>query len=253
MKKEIARLIGVFVLIVGIIDVYNITISVIYSPSSVSINIIGEIVISWIALYGGYETIKLKFIGGKLLLVFFSYQVVQTSVLILFAIFTVALGPSYNLSFKPYAPQLILLNTSVIAFYIVALIFLLKKDTSSYFQTEQNHHHIEVLGKILSLITPGLGRALVGNHWVGIILFDMYFLLFTGLHIFTVSQGSDLTIAGKVVASSTFWNSFFDFLVKLLIWISFFRIDWIFVKNAAKIQEDISQPTERTSSLQNSG
>jgi hypothetical protein len=219
---------GIFALIAGAAIFYSTISAAIYSPTSLSFSTIKDIVLLWIAIYGGYQTIKLRFIGQKLLLVFYSYQIIPAVIFIFKIAWAIATGSINKLWLDPSWQRSFIITTSYFLFCISSLILLLRKNISGNFQPENNFHHMETVGKILSLVAPGLGRALVGSNWIGIILFYAYFSLFTGV--------IDIGWGGWALP-----GLLFDSFVKFLIWSSFFEIDWTFVKNATKIHASVLQ------------
>jgi len=222
MKQGIFWLIGILALIFGVSAYYRIITDVIRSPLSLSPYLIRDTVLAWIAIYGGFQAIKLRDIGRKLLLIYFSYQLIQIFIIILgFAYAIVSRkAPWYEIELQP----LDLVSTYFLP-CILSLILLLRKNLIDVFQAENNQTHIALIGKILSIVAPGLGRALVGSTWKGLLLFLVYFFLFTGFHIFG-TDNMEFLQPGLSYASTIL-----DLVVKLIIWWSFFEGDWAFVKN----------------------
>ncbi len=251
MKNSVIRLIGLFALISGGITLFRILSIATYSP--LSINAISEIIFAWVALYGGYQTIRFRPIGRRLLLIFFSSQIILT---IIFIFFILILGTvliiTNRLIYNPSSPEMPTLESIITASYFIlcipSLIFLVRKDVTNCFPPEKDHHHIEVVGKTLAFVAPGLGRALVGNYWKGTLIYFVCFVSVAGLNI--MSNG-EISLLPK-----TYWpliGFLTNFSVKLAIWFLFFQNDWAFVNNALKHVEIVSPPAKALSSEQSSG
>src|SRR5687768_11929400 len=110
MKTRTLQLIGTFTAILGVILLYSTISGAINSPSSLSLKTITDLVLSWIAFYGGYQIIKLRLIGQRLLLIFFSYQI--TAIITLILIMIPLIATNY-VKLEPYSQQWILLYSSI--------------------------------------------------------------------------------------------------------------------------------------------
>jgi hypothetical protein len=76
----------------------------------------------------------------------------------------------------------VILNSFIAAYYLlypIVLIYLLVGKKAKESLIDDNPRHIRVLATLLSLLTPGLARALVGNLFAGMVLFYSYWLLIT--------------------------------------------------------------------------
>jgi len=113
MKNSVIRLIGLFALVSGGITLYHILSIAIYSPSSLSINAISEVIFAWVALYGGYQTIRFRSIGRRLLLVFFSSQAILVTVFIFILILSVVLIITNRATTNPSSPEIPTLQSMI--------------------------------------------------------------------------------------------------------------------------------------------
>ena len=76
--------------------------------------------------------------------------------------------------------------------------------------------HRQLLGMILAVLTPGLGRAILGGPWVGVVLFLTFVLLW------------------QIHVGPTWLN----LVIKFAIWSFFASVDVTYVRR------DISRPAE---------
>ncbi|PKN91625.1 MAG: hypothetical protein CVU44_18770 [Chloroflexi bacterium HGW-Chloroflexi-6] len=237
MKNLIIRLSALFAIVFGIVGLYRVIVNIVYEPSALSFGIIRDTVLSFVAIYGGYQTIQLKLIGRRLLLIYFLFQSVSAALfaaLILWA-FIVTANLS-SLSVDPSWGWPAQLRSSYILFYfsfcILSLIFLGRKNIDNNFHSENNQRHFEIIGKILAVIAPGLGRALFGKLWPGVFLFFIYFLIFIGTKMGV--SGEALIISGVNLGLLTVL--LMKGMLALFVWFLFSNADWGFVNNAVKSQ-----------------
>jgi hypothetical protein len=97
---------------------------------------------------------------------------------------------------------------------------------------------MQITGKVLSILSPGLGQMLVGNIVLGFILFFLYSLLIT---------------ATLAPSSSAVSNMLVDFLYKLIVWSIFSKIDWYMVEKYAKSAQEKSALAPKLNSSQVNG
>jgi hypothetical protein len=248
MKNLIIRLSALFAIAAGIFGFYQAIVNIAYEPSALSFGIIRNTVLSFVAVYGGYQAIKLKLIGRRLLLIYFSSQSVFAALfatLIFLAFILTANLP--NLPVKPFwglAAQLISFYAWLyFSFCILSLIFLGRKNIDNNFHSENNQRHFEIIGKILAVIAPGLGRALLDKLWSGIFLFFVYFLILTSFKL-------EITYDAPIIFGvnmSLFTVLFIKGMVALFVWFFFSNADWGFVSNAVKSQNALPHPDDKLS------
>jgi len=116
-----------------------------------------------------------------------------------------------------------ILNSLIAVYYLlypVALIYLFAGKKAKESLVEDNPRHIRVLATLLSLLTPGLARALVGNLPVGIVLFYSYWLLITN--------------PAPLSGSPEFLNLVGQLLYYIGGWAILVAIDWSAVKDFEK-------------------
>jgi hypothetical protein len=248
MKNLIIRLSALFAIAAGILGLYRGVVNIVYEPSTLSFGTIRNIVLSFVAIYGGYQAIQLKLIGRRLLLIYFSFQSIFAALfvaLIFLAFILTANLP--NLPVKPFwglAAQLISFYAWLyFSFCILSLIFLGRRNIDNNFRPENNQRHFEIIGKTLAVIAPGLGRALMGKLWSGVFLFFIYFLIFTGINVGAL--GEALIISGVNMGLLTVL--FIKGMLALFVWFFFSNGDWDFVNNAVKSQNVLPQPEDKLS------
>ena len=239
MKNSVVRLVALFAMIVGCLCIYNVLSVVISFPGTLSAASVMWSVLGWVALYGGYQTLALKPLGRRLLLVFFSCQIV----FVLYIVFIVSLllvvaavqNQLSHLSLG-WPAQIYLLVMGYAGLCVLCLYLLLRKDITGAFRPENEHRHIKILARTLALLAPGLGRALIANYWWGAILYLVCFGLVAGWNVIEVTDPVGPT--GPLLALLT------NLFIKLLIWLFFLGMDWIFVNDALKEQDVVSPPAE---------
>jgi hypothetical protein len=180
-NKAVFRIIGLFALLVSVIFLYVyisgfkkiITVqSFMYQIASLGIICIG--------IYGGLQLLKLRRIGLRLLLIWLSCQILT----MIFFVFPAVVSSSLAFlgQFQIIIPAVIP-NSLIAAYYLlypVALIYLLVGKKAQESLIDDPPRHIRVLATLLSLLAPGLARALVGNPLAGMVFFYSYWLLITG-------------------------------------------------------------------------
>jgi hypothetical protein len=229
------RLIGGFAVLAGLVTIYNNVVAVVSSPGQFSISMVENVVLSIIAIYGGTLTIQRNPLGKKLLVVFFAYQAIQALAFSAFAAY-LALDGTFGIVWAKKTSFLLGLGNYFLC--IVSLLFLLRKDLVDNFQAETEPRHTARLAKLLSFAAPGLGRALLGKTWLGVLLFSIYLINVGNLSQFLVSLNTMLT-------DIPFMFLFINFGASLLIWAVFFFFDWTFVNQAVSLQKTRKKPIKK--------
>jgi hypothetical protein len=209
--------------------------------SAVSANFLSQIsklTLAWVAVYGGYQALKARELGRKMLVAWFSYQIFGMVLIAWIILYNVQLHPEINFT-SLFSNQY--LSIGFYIFCISALIFLaiIKLDEDVL---KDDFRRIKIAGKLLSVLYPGFGRVMVGNIWIGIGLAMFYTILMAGkLILISTSNGSE------------FADPTVNFVYDLIIWIIFSQIDWHTVENYGK--SDREQPTfdSKTDSVEVSG
>jgi hypothetical protein len=173
---------------------------------------INHITLAWVAVYGGYQMLKARELGRKMLVVWISSQL-SIPIYMVLTIFYSLIYPKSNVSFS-FSNQSLAITyfAFCISLLVILAIVKLDKNTNDLAQTK-------IIGKLLSVLSPGLGRALVGNFWIGIGLYTLYLTLIT-----SVTQKS--TLNGVAIT-----NPLIDFVPDLILWGIFALLDWNIVKN----------------------
>jgi hypothetical protein len=247
MKKSILSFIGIFAILSSIVSFYKVAVIIKGSAQVSLVSAICGIVLAWIALYGGYQTIRHKAIGRNLLLIYFTCQIPYVLIFIFTAVF---FGKIPTSAIQINSPQGWLNLFSLISCVLsaLALILLLTKDSFITFFEGSNTSHSILIGKILSQLTPGLGKALLGNTFTGAGLFFLYYILMKVLSIMFI--GLD-----DIINDITNLNISFNLItiVKLIVWIFFASTDLNYVKNSSLAKENISSAVPMLYSGQKSG
>jgi drug/metabolite transporter (DMT)-like permease len=220
MKRIIEKIIGLIVLVFGTYSLYS-GVSNIFS-SSPPMNFlvqISKLTIAWVAIYGGYQSLKSKELGRRMLIAWFSYNGSIMALIISKFLYNLAKLPERN--FNSSFPNQYL----AIAFLILCvsgLIYLLTAKIDRELPLSE-YRHVQIIGKLLSVLLPGMGRMLAGNKLVGLALIAVYLLLVTSS---ISSSNSDNTIL------------VIDSVYKLIVWIMFVELDWYVVQNYGKVAQD---------------
>ena len=175
-KIKTFQLAGICVFIIGIIVLCGDILGMKYSSYSLSITTINSLVFSLITIYVGYQAIKLKLISLKLLFISITLSAFPITMFLTILFYW---GTHFgNIQFETYKLQFFLLSCSLTLLCIL-MVGLFSIKPPGFLQPDVNFSHTRLLGKILSVLTPGLGRALVGNTLAGIIIFYLYFWIIT--------------------------------------------------------------------------
>ncbi len=224
MKNITVRIIGLITLSIGAYTLYNTLTNIL--DSTVSGNFLSQISklsIAWVAVYGGYQALKANGLGRKMLLAWLSYQALGMVLTIWIILYNAQLYPETN--FSSFSSNQYL-SIGFYIFCISALIFLatikLDKDV-----LKNDSRHIKIAGKLLAVLSPGLGRVMVGNTWTGIGLSIFYMILIAGKFVL-ISTSNKSDIADPTV----------DFVADLIVWIFFSQIDWHAVENYGKSERE---------------
>lgn len=247
MRNLIIRLSALFAVVAGIFGLYQVIANIAYEPLALSFGTIRDTVLFVVAIYGGYQAAQLKLIGRRLLLIYFSSQSVFAALFAFLMLWAFVL--TVNLSNMPVNPSwgwATQLRSSYVLLYfsfcVLSLIFLGRKDIDNNFHPENNQHHFEIIGKILAVIAPGLGRALLDKLWLGVFLFFACFFILTGIE--------EISVEAPII-SGVNMGLFTALLVKgmltLFIWFLFSNADWGFVSNAVKSQNALPRPDDKLS------
>jgi hypothetical protein len=247
MKKSILRFIGIFAILNSIFALYKIAV-IIKGGAQVSFfSAICGIVLAWIALYGGHQTIRRKTIGRNLLLIYFTCQIPYVLIFIFTAVFVGEI-PASSIQIDLPKNWLNLFALSSCLLSVLALVLLRSKDSLDTSFEESNPSHSILIGKILSQLTPGLGKALLGNTFTGVGLFFLYFILIKVLSIMFISLDdvindiTNLDISFNLIA-----------IIKLVVWIFFASTDLNYVKNSSLAKESKSYSAPMSYAGQKSG
>ena len=217
------RIIGLFALIAGIIY-FSISISELSELTTVK-DVITQFIslaVNCVVIYGGYHLLKVKEIGRRLVIIWSCCQLPS----IVFVVFGLAYNSVFPGNFQVGFPSqaYAVLSIGFYLFCAFALIYLLvNKISKDVFAEEYWHWHL--VATLLSLFTPGLGRALVGNLFVGMILFYVYGLMMTA----KVGFNND----------PAYLNWVGQFLYYLVVWKILSAIDWSAVKGFENSEQTI--------------
>ena len=216
-NKAIFRVAGVCVLLISAVflSVYISGFSKITSIQSF-MHQIASLGIICIGLYSGLQLLKLRTVGLRLLVIWLVCQILT----MLFFVFPAVVSSSLSFSGNfliPTPVQKFLIAAYYLLFPVVLIYsFAGRKAKKSLVDETDNPRHIRVLATLLSLLMPGLARALVGNLVAGIVLFYSYWLLITGSFGWQASPES------------------FDRILRLLAyivgWVILVKIDWYAVR-----------------------
>jgi hypothetical protein len=236
MKNITVRIIGLITLSIGAYTLYNTLTNIL--DSAVSVNFpsqISKLSLAWVAVYGGYQALKANGLGRKMLLAWLSYQALGMVLTIWIILYNAQLYPETN--FSSFSSNQYL-SIGFYIFCISALIFLatikLDKDV-----LKNDSRHIKIAGKLLAVLSPGLGRVMVGNIWTGIGLSMFYTILIAGKFVFiSTSNNSDL-------AEPTI-----NFVSNLIVWIFFSQIDWHAVEHYGKSEGEQTTLDSKNGSVQ---
>lgn len=219
-NKAVFQIIGFFAIITSVaflainvskISQTNTTERFIYQVTDLAINCIG--------IYGGFQLVKLRKSGQKLLVVWLLCRIF-TAILVTLMLIT-NLFFSGNNQFTASIPILFPLTTAYYIFSPIALVYLLPNKARDELLAEQNPHHTQMALRLLSLLMPGLSRALVDNLLIGMILFYVY-------SVFMLYGRFDGT---SELQLGTFYLAFSENLCgKIIVWIIFVGLDWKMIK-----------------------
>ena len=220
MKKITFRILGIIALILGAYYLYNVVSNILYSSESMNLFAqVGKVALAWVAIYGGYQTIRLNASGKRLLLIYFMliiFRIMLSFVTIAYAVIKAGenlLELLQHSSFLAYEGYLL--------FSTIATVLLLKNSTG-VFETDIDTRHRKIVAKMLSQLMPGMGRAFLGNIRSGFALFLIYVILVSGHTYFSIGS-IDLNSLGLL-----------DIAFGLVVWKIFAGIDWEFVKTAER-------------------
>lgn len=154
MKKITVRIIGLIALSIGAYTLYTTLTNIL--DSAVSANFLSQISklsLAWVAVYGGYQALKARELGRKMLLAWFSYQILGIVLTAWIILYNVQLHPESN--FTSFSSNQYL-SIGFYIFCISALIFLatIKLDEDVL---KNDFRRIKIVGKLLSVLSPGLG------------------------------------------------------------------------------------------------
>lgn len=225
-NKITLRLIGLFAFFMGIASLYQVIAELFITPSQSLIATINNVVLAWIAIFGGYQAAKLTSTGKKLLCIYFMFRILGT-ILFLGGLIFAWIKIGEDLSIEPSQQPTALIYMGYFVFSVIALVLLLKKDNAGVFGANIDVRQREIIGKVLCLLTPGLGRAFLGNIWAGFALFIAYSLVISGKFYLKIDS----------IRSYPLGLFLFDILFDVIIWMIFAWVDWEFVKNVIKSQK----------------
>ena len=235
MKNIIVKIIGLIALSVGAYNLYSILTNILDSVTSSNfLAQISKLTIAWVAVYGGYQAIKAGELGRKLLVAWLSYQILGLAAVAWIILYNFKLHPENN--FSSLFPNQYL-SIGFYVFCISALIFLATIKLNEDLHNSDSHR-IKIVGKLLSVLSPGLGRVIVGNYWLGIGLSMFYMILVIGR---LTANGSDVT------------NPIVNFIYSFIVWSIFSQIDWHSVGNYGKSELEKLAPDPKTDSVQAHG
>ena len=236
MKNIIVRIIGLIALSVGAYNLYSILTNILDSVTSSNfLAQISKLTIAWVAVYGGYQAIKAGELGRKLLVAWLSYQILGMVAVAWIILYNFKLHPENN--FSSLFPNQYL-SIGFYVFCISALIFLAITKLDEDLLMNSDSHRIKIVGKLLSVLSPGLGRVIVGNYWLGIGLSMFYTILVVGR---LTANGSDIT------------NPIVNLIYGLIVWSIFSQIDWHAVGNYGKPEREKLALDPKTDSVQAHG
>jgi hypothetical protein len=236
MKRIIERIIGLLVLVFGAYSLYSAIVNILSSSAPMNFLVqIYKIAIAWVAIYGGYQALKSKELGRRMLIAWFSYNGSMMAFIISLFLYNLLTHPERN--FNSSSPNQYL----AIAFLIFCgsgLIFLLTAKIDRELLIS-DYRPVQIIGKLLSVLSPGMGRMLTGNKLVGLALISVYLLLVTG------SFSSSNTEIKNLLLNSVF---------NIVVWIIFVELDWYVVQNYGKlVQEGIALTPKNRISEANEG
>lgn len=242
MKNSIFRLISIIAILNGIFGLVYRPLLAISSPETISLTTIQYILSTWILIYGGYQTLRRKINGPKLLRIFFCIETIKTilTVLLIGIMFLIfgnkfALNPELNGEKIPsegfLSTYLYLYVAFYVAFYILSFVFLSQKNVAEDFLADSPQQS-ERVGKILSVVAPGLGQAFVGKYWSGIIRFLIFYGLLSGLNFSISIEPNLLQLDVQLI------NQLNENIIKLFIWALFSHDDWALAREELKNQQE---------------
>jgi hypothetical protein len=210
MKNTIIRIIGLTSLVFGLGTLYTVISGIVNTIQTLKfLPQINSITLAWIAIYGGYQALKARELelGRKMLIVWLSGQLAMMVFMVLITIF-------YSLAYPESKVELWFSNQNLTIAYLVFCVpvlialVILKSGNDINDSTQ-----IKTVGKLLSIFSPGLGRMLTGNFWLGIGLFILYSVLIT-------------TIIKPTINGVEFSSPIIDFMYGLIVWGIFALLDW---------------------------
>ncbi len=130
-----------------------------------------------IGIYGGIQMVRLRKVGHRLLIIWLLCQIFM-----IFFVFPAAVSGLFSSGNFPFIVPAAVLKPLIATYYLlypVALIYLFATRAAKELLVNDNLRHIHILATLLSVLMPGLARALVDNLLVGMMLFYSYWLLIT--------------------------------------------------------------------------
>ncbi len=239
MRKIVVRIIGLVALASGVYTLYNAVLSTLNPAESVIfLSQINKLALAWVAVYGGYHALQARELGRKMLVAWFSYQILIMVILALVFLYNLLAYPESNFRLT-YSNQ----NLTIwfFVFCIPILIFLAKiKLTQDLLISDSRH--IKIVGKLMSVLSPGMGQMLVGNIWQGMGLSTLYMILVVAKLVFISTSN------GSIFADPTV-----NFVYGLIVWGIFSQIDWHAVENYERSEKEQSTLDPKADSVQSSG
>ncbi len=245
-NKAAFRIIGLFAIIASIAFLaINVSqLSKLTTPERFFYQII-NLAINCIGIYGGFQLMKLRKVGHQLLTIWLLCQIFMI-ILVVIVLASGLFFPSETglLIPSPIPPPLLI---SYYSSSFIVLIYLLASRVSKELLADDDPPHTRIVLRLLSLLSPGLARALVGNLTVGMILFYVY----SGIISYTRFNGSDEWQLGSFHFSTP--ESWINFFGKLTVWAVFAGLDWEVVKNHEKSKPKRFTPMSNLDSSQING
>lgn len=235
MKHRIIWLIGILAILIGMIDFVLMIMRATRSPEIISVPFILSALSFCVLIYGGYQTIGQKAIGRKLLLIFFTCELIKIALASLFLLVFYFIfknqGSGIEINLQPFLPvsqEYVLWSyLACLLYYALSIIFFSRKNIAESFVAGKNQH-IEMIANVLPWAAPGWGQALVDDYWKGICLFFIfYFLIANNIYYLKVNG-----------TTSSPQSLLIDYGIKFGLWALFALIDWAFARNAVKKQNE---------------
>lgn len=242
MKNSIFWLIASIAILDGLFGLVYRPLLAISSPETISLTTIQYVLSTWILIYGGYQTLRRKVNGPKLLRIFFCIEIIKIMIALLFtAILFLIFGN--RIEYKPelngqsissvgsLSTYLYVYVALYVAYCVLSFVFLSQKNIAQDFLADSQQHN-EKVGKILSVIAPGLGQAFVGKYWSGIIRFLIFYGLLSGLNFSISIEPNLLQLDVQLI------NQLNENIIKLFIWALFSHDDWALAREELKNQQE---------------